>query len=254
MKKVIFLLLFLAAAIAGVYVFLSSNKTDREATATHNLPIDEVPDTLDTNGFSDWKRPPGPPRVGLQIGHLKSSEAPDELHKIRNNTGARPQNGMSESDVAMAIANEASKVLEANGVTVDILPATVPPEYLADAFLSIHADDHTDSSKSGYKFAAPRRDYTGKTENLVRLLEKKYEDATGLARDPNITRNMRGYYAFSWWRYDHAIHPMTPGVIAETGFMSNPGDFRLLSQTPEIPGRAIAEALLEFLKSEGILS
>jgi N-acetylmuramoyl-L-alanine amidase len=160
---------------------------------------------------------------------------------------------MSESDVAQSIIDEAAAILREKGVVVDILPATIPHDYTADAFVAIHADDHTDSSKSGYKFTGPRRDYTGKTQELVRLLEEKYEKATGLKKDPNITRNMRGYYAFAWWRYEHAIHPMTPGAIAETGFMSNQGDLRLLIDTPEIPGKAIADALLEFLRLEGLI-
>jgi hypothetical protein len=64
---------------------------------------------------------------------------------------------------------------------------------------------------------------------------------------------MRGYYAFAWWRYEHAIHPMTPSAIAETGFMSNYSDRRLLIDNPEIPGKAIAEALIKFLESEGLI-
>lgn len=216
------------------------------------LPVDEMPEDLEVPVADDWVRPDGPPKVGIQVGHWKNDEVPEELKKLLGNTGASG-GGMSESEVVYKIAEEISDALKEKGVVVEILPATVPVNYWADVFISLHADGSEDSSKNGYKFSGPRRDYTGKADDLVSLLEDEYGDATGFERDPNVTRNMRGYYAFSWWRYEHAIHPMTPGVIIETGFLSNYSDRTLLINNPDVPAKAIATALTNFLTNEKLL-
>jgi hypothetical protein len=66
--------------------------------------------------------------------------------------------------------------------------------------------------------------------------------------DPNITRNMRGYYAFNSRRYEHSIHPMTPGAIVETGFITNASDRRIIVNNPKKSAEGIANAILLFLK------
>jgi len=200
-------------------------------------------------GLSDlinWKRPEGPLRIGLQVGHWKNNELPDELEKIRGNSGAAGR-GIAEWEVNMAIARETEKLLESRSIVVDILPATIPPSYWADAFVAIHADGSSDPETSGFKVAAPRRDYSGKASKLASLIEEVYGEAVGISRDPNVTRNMRGYYAFSWWRYEHAVHPMTPSVILETGFLTNPEESKLLIERPGVPARALFEALIKYL-------
>jgi N-acetylmuramoyl-L-alanine amidase len=202
--------------------------------------------------YRNWKRPDGPPKVALQVGHWNSKDLPDELERIRGNTGASG-GGKWEWEVNYDIAQRIAQLLQEEGVEVEILPATVPPKYWADVFIAIHADGSEDVTKSGYKFAGPWRDFTGKSDELVTILEKEYEKATNLEKDPNITRNMRGYYAFSWWRYEHAIHPMTTAVIAETGFLTSKSDQKLLIQNSHIPAKAIADGIFKFLEKEAIL-
>lgn len=202
--------------------------------------------------LSDWERPNVPPRVGLQVGHWKNAELPQELDKLIGNTGAKG-GGKYEAEVALGIALEAKNLLEAEGVIVDILPATVPPNYWADVFVSIHADGSVDPTKSGYKVAAPWRDVTGKAERLSDLLEESYGDTTNMILDGNVTRNMRGYYAFNWIKYDHAIHPMVPAAILETGFLTSPKDQRLLIGKPEIPAEGLVAGVLDFLQEQAVL-
>lgn len=216
-------------------------------------PEEAVPDNDPFSIIQNWQRPDGPARVGVQIGHYKNDEVPQELERLKGNTGASG-GGKWEWEVNYEIAHLIADNLKEVGVEVDILPTTVPPAYWADVFIAIHADGSEDRSKSGYKFAGPWRDYTRKSATLVSILEKHYEKATGLEKDENISRNMRGYYAFSWWRNEHAIHPMTTGVIAETGFLTNRNDQLLLINTPEVSADAISEALLEFLKGENLLN
>lgn len=198
-------------------------------------------------GIFKWRRPISPFKVGIQAGHWKNEELPDELEKLRKNGGATNRSGITEWGVNLRISQEAAKVLRERKIEVDILPATIPEGYWADAFVSIHADGNINYRVSGYKAASGWRDFTGKAERLVYLIEEEYAQATGMVKDTNVTKNMKGYYAFSWWRFKHTVHPMTPAVILETGFLTNPQDSKLLINSPEIPGRAIAQALTKFL-------
>ena len=197
-----------------------------------------------------WQRPQGPLRVGIQVGHWKNSEVPQELEGLKKNGGGATGGGQTEWGVALTIANIAAEKLADKNIVVDVLPATIPPAYYADAFISIHADGNTSSAVSGFKIASPRRDYSEKSKILEELLYDNYEEATGLNRDPSITDRMRGYYAFNWLKYEHAIHPMTPAVILETGFLTNRNDQRLLINKPEVPAQAIVDTVTQFLGVE----
>jgi hypothetical protein len=89
--------------------------------------------------YANWTRPDGPLRVGLQVGHWKAADAPDEQENLRVNTGASA-GGTTEWETNLKITEETKKLLEAKGVVVDILPVTIPPDYWADVFIAIHAD------------------------------------------------------------------------------------------------------------------
>lgn len=249
----LFAFIFLIILASAFVIQKSSGQEQNSGAPPFGESEDQVPDTLGVDWITNWKRPEGPPKVGIQAGHWKNNEFPEELKKLRGNSGATG-GGKSEWEVNLRISQLIKENLEKEGVLVEILPATVPPRYWADVFLSVHADGSTDRSKSGYKFAGSWRDMSNKADKLVTLLENEYEKETKLERDPNITRNMRGYYAFSWWRYDHAVHPMTTSVIAETGFLTNPHDQKLIINNPEVSAKAISAGILEFLKSEGLLS
>lgn len=199
-----------------------------------------------------WQRPDAPPTVGLQVGHWQVEEVPEELVNLKYNTGASG-GGKVEWEVGLAIAEEAKVLLEKKGVTVDILPATVPPAYWADAFVAIHADGNPNREVSGYKVASPWRDRTGRAARLAELVERTYGEATDFQRDPNVTRNMRGYYAFNYRKYEHAIHRMTPGMILETGFLTSPDDREILVGAPEIAARGLVDGVIEFLREQGVL-
>lgn len=250
LNKLAFLSILTFLMISGVisFSFLSAGRIT--GAPPYGEPKEAAPFQIPLP--TPWKRPDGPAKVGLQVGHWKNSELPEELSRLIGNTGASG-GGKSEAEVNLAIAQEMKPLLEEKGIVVDIIPATVPPKYWADVFLAIHADGSEDSTKSGYKFGSPWRDYTGHSNELVSILEKYYEEATGLENDPNVTRNMRGYYAFAWWRYEHSIDPMTTAAIAETGFMTNPSDRRMLIDNPELPATAMSNAIIEFLQRRELI-
>ena len=129
---------------------------------------------------------------------------------------------------------------------MDVLPAVVPPSYRAHLFISIHADGSADPWATGYRVAAPRRDATGRAQGFATLLEDHYGHATGLGKLPTVTRRMQNYYAFNFRRYEHALHPMTIGVILETGFLTSARDREVIVADPERAARGIVDAVAAF--------
>jgi hypothetical protein len=253
----IVLVSFFVAIMLG-FMYLQTNPFKHFELVSGAPPYDAsdsdyVTDSEEQALLENWKRPEGPAKVALQVGHWQNDAVPEELHKLRGNTGASG-GGKTEWEVNYDIALRTKTLLEAQGVTVELLPATVPPQYWADVFVAIHADGSLDPEKSGYKLATPRRDYTGNADDLLNAIETSYGSATGLEIDPNVTRNMRGYYAFSWWRYEHAVHPMTASVILETGFLSSPSDRQLLLGNPQLSAEGLADGITKYLKAESLLN
>ncbi len=251
-KRLNVAVILIFASIGGFAVWNYNQSQSISGAPPYNIE----PESSESNDiwslFETWKRPEDPARVGLQVGHWKNEEVPEELERLLGNTGASG-GGKAEWEVNYIIATQTAQLLEARGVIVDILPTTVPKEYWADVFLAIHADGNTDNSLSGYKFAHSWRDYTRNATKLVRHLEESYADAVDLPKDPAISRNMRGYYAFAWWRFDHAIHPMTVAAIAETGFLTNKRDQKLLIESPEVPARALAAGIENYLRELSLI-
>lgn len=255
MKKYLIIILLLILIVP--LIFLTRNSFFDNQKISGAPPYEVVDDSGnfdldDFSAFINWKRPDEPVKIALQAGHYKSQEAPEEQKKLRGNTGASG-GGKSEWEVNLKIAEETAKILTEKGINVEILPTKIPPDYWADVFVSIHADGSEDIQKSGFKAARPWRDMTGKADKLLWMIENNYQKATNLTKDPNVTRNMRGYYAFGWWRYEHAIHPMTPAIILETGFLTSPSDRELIVNEPEVSAKGLADGIIEFLISENLV-
>ena len=253
MKKIgLILALFVLSIFGVVGLKYLTNKPQKTTGAPPYLVEDLQPPNDPYSWIRDWERPSGPAKVGLQVGHWKNAELPEELARLKGNTGAQG-GGKFEWEVNLRIAQLTGDILKDHGVEVDIFPSTVPIDYWADVFVAIHADGSTDYSKSGFKIATPRRDYTGKAKALQSYIELEYQNATKLVIDPNITRNMTGYYAFAWWRYDHAVHAMTASAILETGFLTNPSDRKVIVSQPQLSAFGLANGIIGFLQSEGLL-
>jgi N-acetylmuramoyl-L-alanine amidase len=224
--------------------------TTPEPQSTSSLPLPNIVERFPE--LVEWKRPDGPPRVALQVGHWNNHQVPEELERLRGNTGAA-WGTVSEWEVNYEIAMKTKDLLEKKNIQVEILPATVPPSYWADVFVSIHADGSENITKSGFKVASPRRDYTKKAESLADYIEEEYKQTTKLEIDPIITRNMTGYYAFAWWRFEHAIHPMTTAVILETGFLTNYNDRLVIVDNPDLSTEGLANGILKYLENEKLI-
>jgi len=190
--------------------------------------------------------PQGPRRVGIQVGHWKTEEAPPELAKLIPQTGA-VWDGVSELDVNLDVARRVAAGLILRGVVVDLLPSTIPEGYVADAFLALHTDSDGVGELSGYKLAhGPTR---GRFEDrLVTDVKEAYGKATGMPYDDeHIGLNMLYYYPFNWSRFQHAASAHTPAAILEMGYLSSDDDRAMLTDHPDRIAGAIVDGLLRFL-------
>ena len=191
------------------------------------------------------------PRVGIQAGHWKLEDLPDELQKFRTWSGSYVC-GYDEWEINLPIAQEVQRQLEAAGVQVDLLPTVIPIGYVADAFVSVHADGVSGAQalvRHGWKIATPYRASLA-AETLAAAVQDSYERVTGLPPDPRgASVDMRAYYAFASYRYWHSIAPTTPAVIIEAGFMTYPTDWNLLYKRPEVVAKGIADGVLAYLQA-----
>lgn len=188
-------------------------------------------------------------RVGLQAGHWRSNELPEELKQLRGSTGAAA-GGYREFQVNLDMAERTAAYLRGAGVAVDILPATVPPSYRADAFVALHADGNSNTRLSGFKLATNWREWEASVA-LGAALRADFGAASGLAWDEShISSNMRGYYAMASGRYRHTTSNYTPAVILEMGYLTNAYDRRLMTQGADTLARGVANGILRFLRSK----
>ncbi len=191
-------------------------------------------------------RAPGPMRVGIQAGHWRAEELPDEQYRLRDSTGAR-YGSFREADLNLDVARRVADLLRSSGTQVDLLPARIPAGYTADAFVSIHTDGAARPGVRGWKAATPWR-ASAAARDLRQALAETYPQFTGLPEDRfGTTFYMRGYYAFSPHRYRHAIDPRTPAVILEMGFLTVREDRERLFGYPQAAALGIAAGILRFL-------
>jgi hypothetical protein len=191
-----------------------------------------------------------PFHVGLQIGHYKNDELPDVLSRLVGSTGTAG-GGRTEIDLNYDVANRIASMLEDEGVQVDLLPATVPTGYSADAFVAIHADGSTSSSPRGFKISTRWSSAVAVQDvSLVEKLTGAYAAGTVMPEDSNVTRNMRGYYAYASYRPNWRISALTPAAIVEMGYMSNAADRAVMFNQPDEVASSVVAGVMDFLKSE----
>ena len=189
-------------------------------------------------------------RVGIQAGHWKNAELPTELKALYWSTGASA-GGYDEWEINLDIAQRVATILEADGISVDLLPATVPQDYAADAFVAIHADGNDDATVSGYKVAPSLWDTDGRAQELSDDIAASYARDTSLQSDSAlaISDDMTQYYAFNYGKYLHSIDARTPGVLVEAGYITNTSDRRYLTQSADSVARGIADGIVMYVHS-----
>jgi N-acetylmuramoyl-L-alanine amidase len=149
------------------------------------------------------------------------------------------------------VATQIQTLLENSSVVVDLLPATVPPAYTADAFVSIHADSGYPAdahARHGWKMAAPFL-ASPASLHLLEAVSDEYAQVVELPEDTeNITQRMYFYNAFNYYRYTHAIAPTTPAIIVEMGYLTHPTDRAVLLEQSDLLAQAITDGILRYLR------
>ena len=189
----------------------------------------------------------GPWVVAVQPGHWQIQQLPQELARLRTNTGAA-YGSVWEADINKSVVDTLIPKLEAEGWTVLLVPATLPPGLRADAFLSIHADSSNRTQDRGWKLAPPWRSSPA-SRSLAEELNGSFSEEPGLEQDADgVTINMRGYFGFNYRRFQHSISPYTPSVLIELGFISNPTERALMTTKPEYFADIILRGLKTYFK------
>ena len=237
-------------AILGVVVTASAlGASPRGATPVVLLAPTPSPTPADPFWIVRAKRPAPPTgarRIGIQAGHWKTDEVPDELANLRILGGAI-WGGVTEQQYVLGIAQKVTLKLQEKGYIVDLLPTTLPAGYVADAFVAIHADGDETETARGFKIAHGDR-RTPYDEALQEILAEEYWKSTDLPVDLNVTPAMLEYYAWRWEKYQTALSPYTPAVVLETGFITSAADRAVLLLKPDKVVDGIVNGVDRFLR------
>lgn len=192
----------------------------------------------------------GPPRVGIQVGHLRAGEHPEETAHLRSSTGGRAGD-VDEVEVNRSVARALAACLQGRGVRAELLPARLPPRYRADALLALHADASRDPERRGYKSAHARPPRNPLEPRLAAAVDAAYLAAAPLPHDAaNVSGAMLDYYAFDDRRYRHAAHRATPSLIVEMGYLSHDADRAWLLDV-DGPAAALCDGVTHYLAAVG---
>jgi len=178
--------------------------------------------------------------IGLVVGHWghdAGAVCPESL------------GGHREVDINYNVAELTRQRLQAEGIKVDLLKEfdDTLDGYEANAIISIHADtcEFLPENATGFKIAETvENKRPEQAARLTACLKNRYANATGLRYDHRITADMTSYHAF------REVHPNTPAVIIETGFMNQ--DRELLTKHPEQVARGITDGIMCYLNREEI--
>ncbi len=155
---------------------------------------------------------------------------------------------LREETINFAVATRVVDNLEALNFTVDMLDEFDPRlvDYRADALVSIHANSCIDFGEvvSGYIVSkSDARPDTGTDVFLRECIALNYAANIPLERSFNETEDMINNHA---WR---KIHPLTPGVILEMGFML--ADQEILTTQHDLLAHAITMGILCYIENVG---
>lgn len=184
--------------------------------------------------------------VGIQAGHYQIDQLPDEQANLRYDFGASA-GGVNEVDINLDVAQKTIALLNRQGIDASLLPATLPEDYCASAFVAVHADGNDDASVYGYKVAPSSWDTDGQAQSLSDTIQQDYAQQTSMSLNPTITDNMTQYYAFNFEHFTHALNPQTPGVLIEVGFITNSIDRSMMTNYTEEMAQGIANGVMDFL-------
>lgn len=232
----------LVCIIAGsLFIMKLVTKRQDPVNTTSQTPV------LPVKKITDTKKEPI--RIGIQAGHWKTDEMPDDFANIRRRGGGTEALDVKEVDINLEIANKVASLLKKQSYIVDLIPATVPVDYQADAFVAIHLDGNDYSSASGYKVAPSDFDLSGKAAQLSAAIESSYSKATGISWDDNISESMTEYYAFNYKDHLNAVSAKTPAAIIEIGYLTNYYNRRFILNNKTTVAEGIANGIVNYINN-----
>ena len=184
-------------------------------------------------------------RIGIVAGHYAGKLPPSGIR----DTGAVCDNGTTEVDTNLKIANLVQQKLGALGFETDLLEEFDPRlnGYHAALFVSIHnySCEYVNDQATGFKVAAAMSSRDLNLANrLAGCLRERYQRATNLPLHNSVTDDMTRYHAFS------AIDPNTTAAIIETGFLNL--DYKILTENTDVVATGVANGILCFIYNENI--
>lgn len=229
---VVFLVLA-TGGMLGIYWYFSPafGNTEVVAAATSeevvSAPVDVNGEPLPVS--QRFEQSPAPIRIGIIAGHLESD------------SGAVCDDGLTELEVNVNIAEKVSANLTAWGVRNEILAEFDErlTDYEATALVSLHADScvYFNELATGFKIASGRAEDSGRLEACM---QEAYQVNTQMSYNTNtITEHMTDYHVF------RKIADTTPAIIVETGFMNL--DREILTTGADLPAAGITSGILCFL-------
>lgn len=164
--------------------------------------------------------------------------------------GTRAASGLQEKQVTLSVALDVARKLEERGVQVVLTRsrdvfielddrARLANSPQADLFVSIHADWNVSSWKQGHSILLAQG-ASPKAYRAASLISRRMVNAGSQCRV--IRRDDRGLVVLR--------KTVSPAVLVELGFMSNPADTRLLSNpaSRSMLAAAVADGIIDYLQ------
>lgn len=233
------ILLFLLLALAGMVIVYQTYHPDPDsaealvliegAQVGFSAPIyKEVAGKPVVQRLSQSARPT---KIGIIAGHMGFD------------SGAVCDDGLTEVEININLAERLAARLQAAGIPVEILAEFDPrlAGYSATGLISIHADSCEEINELATGFKISGSPYTDSSQLSI-CMEQQYQQVTQLPYHPNsITPHMTNYHAF------RQIAPGTQAIIIEVGFMNL--DRELLTDDADTVVEGLARGVLCFLES-----
>ncbi|TET49862.1 MAG: hypothetical protein E3J64_08980 [Anaerolineales bacterium] len=236
--RILVVLICLAALVGMIQGFAATTVPAHDTpTATALSPDDPAASPTPEGSAAISTAMPSTPRIGIVAGHAGSDP------------GAVCNDGLSEAEVNLDVAERVVNLLGALGHNVDLLDEFDPrlQGYEAAALVSVHADScepfaGSAPDPSGFKVASVANSVVPEAEQrLVACLVERYGARTGLYHHvDSVTRDMTYYHTF------FEIEGQTPAAVIETGFLL--ADREMLTTQAHLVARGIADGIVCFLE------
>jgi N-acetylmuramoyl-L-alanine amidase len=223
---VVFLVLgLLVVVVAATYFGRISDDTVQVYAIAPPAPVSAQTGSVFRVGQS-----PGRVEVGLIAGHLGSD------------SGAVCEDGQTEQEINVAIAEGVKQALRERGHTATVLEEFDPriETFGGSLVVSIHADSCDDFGEDATGFKIAEAPAPGSAQ-LKACVFGSYASETGLRYHANtVTLHMTDYHVF------RELPANVPAIIIETGFMRQ--DRELLTTNRDVPAAGITDGILCYLE------